>query len=156
MKYQLARKYIEIILDAPWKGKCKMNEFNLNEKEALKLMLDNKKVISKYGIVYCFNQKDNKIKYKSICESALTSIDYFLSLKNVFFKEYIEPIKPRKFEFEAFIGEDSLYRDKDENFSLDKIFSSAVSDLVTRKEFISINSYNKISKFKITMEEILE
>nr|BFD33765.1 hypothetical protein GTC16762_33840 [Pigmentibacter ruber] len=133
-----------------------MTEYNLSTKEALKLILDNKKVISNYGIVYCFNQIYNKIKYKSICESALTSIDYFLSLKNVLFKEYIEPKKPRKFVFEAYLGEDSLYRDKDENFSLDMIFSSAVSDLVTRKELISNNSYNRISKFKITMEEMLE
>ena len=139
--------------------------FNLNAKEAFKLMLDGKDVIDEQGYIYSlffsniiFLRYENNIIMHRGETDANTFLKYNKTNKDFKFKEYIEP-KPRKFEFEAFIGEKP--DDKRlifQEFCTDKAFGHGTTGLYSDRKYVEEyrNYFNKISKFKITMEEILE
>ena len=144
-------------------GEINVTEYNFNNVEALKLMLDGKVVISKKGYIYklhldfSFYSHIILNKSKEIIDYKIDINQFLISTSLVTFKEYIEPKKPRKFEFVAYLGEESGFLPYQDKYALHKAFSSHVSSLFNEKKDVEeIQCYKKISKFKVTMEEILE
>ncbi len=137
-----------------------MTEYNLNNIEAFKLMLDGKVVISENNLFYKLNKiyiirSDINNFYSDYIEIYLHK--FLIDASQIKFKEYIEPIKPRKFGFIAYLGENTEYLPYKDKYALHKAFSSHVSSLFNEKKDVEeIQCYKKISKFKVTMEEILE
>jgi hypothetical protein len=132
-----------------------MKEFNINAKEALKLMLKGKTVISINGGMFFYHNNLDKIIVNENVKMYITYEDIFLSYKALKYKEYIEPKKPRKFEFEAFIGENPNNKMIFDNSCTDQAFGYYTSYIYRKKEPL-LDDYKIISKFKITMQEILE
>lgn len=137
-------------------NKC---EYKIDRKEAFKLMLDNKLVISDNGHVYEMLKRNISKKKNSTHIAYLDYPEFLLDDDCSLFKEYIPLLKPRKFEFEAFIGEKPdgrrlLFQE----LCTDKVFGHETTGLYSEKKYLEdyINYFNKISKFKVTMEEILE
>lgn len=144
-----------------WINEVHNNEYNLNNKEAFKLMLDGKEVIDEEGYIYSlFFSNISFLKYENniIMHRGKTDANTFLKsnkTNKVFkFKEYTES-KPRKFEFEAFIGENPNNKMIFDNSCTDQAFGYYTSHIQKNKLSLSDN-YEIISKFKVTMEEILE
>ena len=132
-----------------------MTEILLNTFEAFKLMLNGKKVVCNRNNIYSFYKDNGTIEIESNNKIIFITVEIFFSFSYPRFKEYIEPKKPRKFEFEAFIGENPNNKMIFDNSCTDQAFGYYTSHIQKNKLSLSDN-YEIISKFKVTMEEILE
>ncbi len=131
----------------------KNNEFNLNVKEAFKFLIDDKLILNKDG--YIFERHRRSISKKKNGE-LIKHINYeeFLLDENLYgYEEYIKPI-PRRISFESYLGE---FPEKEayKGCPIENNFGYEVSRL--SNDYNNLKSiYAKVSKFKVTFEEILE
>ena len=136
------------------------NEFNLNAKEAFKLMLDGKEVIDEQEYIYSlFFSNIIYLKYENniIMHRGETDANTFLKSNKrnkVFkFKEYIEPKKTNKIiTFNSYIGENTVYKPF-KKCPIENAFGHEVSRLCDDIDALK-SVYEKVSKVKVTFEII--
>ena len=130
-----------------------MKRFDLNNKEAFKLMLDGKKVISTSGRIFYLDEIRCFVCYESEDYTEIISYEQFLknySSSKAKFLEYIEPNNHRKYEFESYIGE---------NFGV-MPFEKCPIEVALKHQCSSLNDdynalksmYKNVSKVKVTLE----
>lgn len=131
------------------------NEFNLNAKEALKLMLEGKAVISINGGMFFYHKNLDKIILNKNGTFNVIYEDIFLSYMTPKYKEYIEPKKTNKIiTFNTYIGENTVCKPF-KKCPIERAFGHEVSRLCDDLNALK-SVYEKVSKVKVTIEIIEE
>lgn len=129
--------------------------FNLNAKEALKLMLKGKSVISINGGVFIYHNNFDKIIVNENGKMYIIYEDIFLSYKTPKYKEYKEPKKTNKIiTFNSYIGENAGYKPF-KKCPIESAFGHEVSRLCDDLNALK-SVYLTVSKVKVTYEIIEE
>ena len=129
--------------------------FNLNAKEAFKMMIDDKKVICSNGFVFERHTRNISKKRNNKHVKYLGYEDFLLEKDYSVFKEYVEPKKePRIITFESYVGENTGFKPFNKcpvEMAFDHEVSRLCDDLNALKSV-----YEKVSKVKVTFEIIEE
>lgn len=147
-------KYFELVerkIDNPLSLKFKPDDIWYKEQEEI-IKKEDEKIKGK--LKKYLEEEDNPelgLIYKEFCSL------YFKKLINKKILDIENEIKLRKYEFEAWIGESTNCYTKENMFhnrAIDTALGFECSGLMTK--ITNLEEYEKVSKWKVTLEEIIE